>query len=39
VTSFGADALVEEPGALREAVIRRLHRLAGMTGAPVERSP
>jgi proteasome accessory factor B len=31
VTSFGVDAVVEEPVALREAVISRLRRLAAMT--------
>lgn len=34
VASFGADAVVEEPTALREAVIRRLRRLAAMNEAP-----
>ena len=36
VTSFGVDAFVEEPPALREAVVRRLRRLAAMTDAPAE---
>ena len=36
VTSFGVDAIVEEPPALREAVIRRLRRLAAMAEAPAE---
>ncbi len=36
VTSFGVDAFVEEPLALREAVIGRLRRLAEMTDLPSE---
>jgi len=39
VTSFGVDAFVEEPAALREAVIQRLRRLGAMTDAPAEASP
>jgi len=38
VTSFGVDAFVEEPAALREAVIRRLSRLAAMSQAPAEEN-
>lgn len=39
VTSFGVDAVVEEPAALREAVIRRLRRLTVMADAPAAGTP
>ncbi len=39
VSSFGVDAIVEEPPALRDAVITRLRRLAAMGDASVETCP
>ncbi|MDQ3505232.1 MAG: WYL domain-containing protein [Actinomycetota bacterium] len=39
VTSFGAEAIVEEPDQLRDAVIGRLRRLAAMPSASVKNGP
>ncbi len=39
VTSFGAEAIVEEPDQLRDAVIGRLRRLAAMPSAAAENGP